>query len=30
MQDLVLVDKTYVYCLCEATNEPIKKYDIKK
>lgn len=30
MQELVLVDETYVYCLCEATSEPMKKYDFKK
>lgn len=27
IQELVLVDSTYVYCLCEATAEPMKKYD---
>lgn len=30
MQELVLVDETYVYCLCEASSEPMKKYDFKK
>lgn len=27
---MVLVDETYLYCLCEAYNDPIKKYDLKK
>ena len=26
----VLVDKSYIYCLCETTVKPIKKYDLKK
>lgn len=30
IQELVLVDETYLYCLCEAYVEPIKKYDFKK
>lgn len=26
----VLVDQSYIYCLCERSTQPIKKYDLKK